>query len=56
MIVAVDMASQMAGHRTDDAAMARMPAAMALGLNDAALVRIVLESKTDIEMLQAALG
>lgn len=56
LIVAVDMASQMAGHRTDDAAMARMPAALALGLNDAALVRIVLESKTDIEMLQAALG
>jgi HD-like signal output (HDOD) protein len=56
LIVAVDIATQMAEHRTDDAGLARMPAARALGLDDAALVRIVLESKTDIEMLQAALG
>ena len=34
----------------------RLPAAVALGLTDSALVRIMLESQTELEMLQAALG
>jgi hypothetical protein len=33
-----------------------MPPAVALGLTDSAFVRIVLESQTELEMLQAALG
>jgi hypothetical protein len=33
-----------------------MPAAAALGLNDSALIRIMLESQTEVEMLKAALG
>lgn len=35
---------------------AAMPAAAALGLDDRAFVRIMLESQTELEMLQAALG
>jgi hypothetical protein len=35
---------------------AQPPAAAALGLNDSALVRIMLESQTEMEMLQTALG
>ena len=34
----------------------RLPAATALGLTDSAFVRIMLESQTDMEMLQPALG
>ena len=46
----------MANNAADDAALAQMPAAAALGLTDSALVRIMLESQTEVEMLQAALG
>jgi hypothetical protein len=46
----------MANNSADDSALARIPAATALGLTDSAFVRIMLESQTDIEMLQAALG
>jgi HD-like signal output (HDOD) protein len=56
LIVAVYVATQMANNSADDSALARIPAATSLGLTDSAFVRIMLESQTDIEMLQAALG
>jgi HD-like signal output (HDOD) protein len=56
LIVAVAVAEQMTNNTADDAAMAKLPAAAALGLTDSALVRIMLESQTEMEMLQAALG
>lgn len=56
LIVAVTLAGQMANNTADDAALARMPAATAMGLTDSAIVRIMLESQTEIETLQAALG
>lgn len=58
LIVAVHVAAQMASgaaeQDTDDPAV--LPSADALGLTDSALVRIMLESQTELEMLQAALG
>jgi HD-like signal output (HDOD) protein len=59
LIVAVRLASQMGqdaqeGVERED--LAQPPAAAALGLNDSALVRIMLESQTEMEMLQTALG
>ena len=56
LIVAVAIADQIANNASDDAALARLPSATALGLTDSALVRIVLESQTEMETLQAALG
>jgi HD-like signal output (HDOD) protein len=56
LIVAVSLATQMANNAADDAALAQMPAAAAMGLTDSAIVRIVLESQTEMETLQAALG
>jgi HD-like signal output (HDOD) protein len=56
LIVAVNVAAQMANNSADDAELARLPASAALGLSDSAFVRIMLESQTDVEMLQAALG
>jgi HD-like signal output (HDOD) protein len=56
LIVAVNVATQMANNSADDSDLAKMPAAAALGLNDSALIRIMLESQTDVEMLEAALG
>jgi HD-like signal output (HDOD) protein len=56
LIVAVNVATQMANNSADDSDLAQMPAATALGLNDSALIRIMLESQTDVEMLEAALG
>ena len=56
LIVAVAVAEQMKNSDSDDAAMAKLPAAAALGLTDSALVRIMLESQTEMETLQAALG
>ena len=56
LIVAVHVAAQMADNSADDSALAKMPPAVALGLTDSAFVRIVLESQTELEMLQAALG
>ena len=56
LIVAVDLARQLAAGRSDEAQVAMLPAARALGLDDAMAVRVVLESQTDLEMLQAALG
>ncbi len=56
LIVAVSLATQMANNAADDAALAQMPAATAMGLTDSAIVRIMLESQTEMETLQAALG
>ncbi|MGH8143146.1 MAG: HDOD domain-containing protein [Steroidobacteraceae bacterium] len=56
LIVATHVAAQMANNCADDSALAKMPPAIALGLTDSAFVRIVLESQTELEMLQAALG
>jgi len=56
LIVAVNVAAQMANNSADDSALAQVPAALALGLSDSAFVRIMLESQTEMEMLQAALG
>jgi hypothetical protein len=56
LIVAVNLAAQMASNAADDAALAQMPAAAAMGLTDSAFVRIMLESQTEMETLQAALG
>ena len=56
LIVAVNVATQMANSSADDSDLAKMPPAAALGLNDSALVRIMLESQTEVEMLEAALG
>ena len=56
LIIAVHVADQMAHNASDDAGMSKFPAAVALGLNDSALVRIMLESQTELAMLQAALG
>lgn len=56
LIVAVELAAQIAAGQSDDTQVARLPAARALGLDDKTIVRVVLESQTDLEMLQAALG
>jgi HD-like signal output (HDOD) protein len=56
LIVAVALAAQMASNAADDTGLADMPAAVAMGLTDSAFVRIMLESQTEIETLQAALG
>jgi len=47
---------QIAAGKSDDNEVARLPAARALGLDDNGLVRVMLESQTDLEMLQTALG
>jgi HD-like signal output (HDOD) protein len=56
LIVAVRLAAQMANNSADDAELAQMPAATAMGLSDSAIMRIMLESQTEMETLQAALG
>jgi HD-like signal output (HDOD) protein len=56
LILAVALAEQITNGESDEAALALIPAATALGLSDSALVRIMLESQTEIETLQAALG
>jgi HD-like signal output (HDOD) protein len=56
LIVAVEVAEQMKTNNADDSALAKLPSAAALGLSDSALVRIMLESQAEMEMLQAALG
>ena len=56
LIVSVHMVAQMTDGGADDPALANMPSAVALGLDDSACVRIMLESQTELEMLNAALG
>lgn len=55
LIVAVNLEAQIASNAADDAA-AQIPAAAAMGLTDSAIVRIMLESQTEMATLQAALG
>lgn len=56
LAVAVAFAAHTAANIPDNVAMARMPAALALGLTDAAFMRIQLESESELKMLQEALG
>ena len=56
LIVAVLLAAQIESNAADDAALAQVPAAAAMGLTDSAMVRIMLESQTEMATLQAALG
>lgn len=56
LIVAVHLAAQLGQEGTQQDDTAQLRAAAALGLNDSALVRIMLESQTEMEMLQTALG
>lgn len=56
LIVAVAVAAQLNSNHSDDAALAKLPAAAALGLSDSSFVRIMFESATEVAMLQAALG
>ncbi len=56
LIVAVELATQIASGTSNDSQVALLPAARALGLDDALAVRVVLDSHTEIETLQAALG
>ena len=57
LVVAVALVAQMsAGQSSEDNAIAELHAAKVLGLDDSAMVRVMLESQTDLEMLNAALG
>jgi HD-like signal output (HDOD) protein len=56
LVVAVAFAAQRATDTLDNAAMAKMPAAVVLGLNDDAFMRIQLESENELQMLRAALA
>ncbi len=56
LITAVHVAAQMAQAAEEQSDSTQIPTTAALGLNDSALVRIMLESQTEMEMLQAALG
>ena len=54
--MAVHLAERIGDKADDDLGLSQVPAAVALGLNDSALIRVMLESKTELAMLQAALG
>jgi HD-like signal output (HDOD) protein len=56
LIVAVELAAQITAGKSDEAQVAMLPAARALGLDDGLAVRVMLDSQTDLEMLQTALG
>lgn len=56
LILAVQVATRVQDNSADDGELAKLPATVALGLSDSALVRIMLESQTELEMLHAALG
>lgn len=56
LIIAVRLEDNMLAGQGDDTTLLQIPAALRLGLNEASLVRIVLESQTEVETLQAALG
>jgi hypothetical protein len=57
LIVAVALVAQMGnGARGEDNTISELHAAKLLGLDDSAMVRVMLESQTDLEMLNAALG
>ncbi len=56
LCLAVQVAAKIANHSADDGSLAGTSAALALGLTEAALVRIMLESETEVMTLHAALG
>lgn len=56
LIVAVQVAAKMAARAPDDAALAQLPAAVALGLTAPTFKRIALDAQAELKMLQAALG
>jgi HD-like signal output (HDOD) protein len=56
LIVAVQVAAKMAARAPDDAALAQLPAAVALGLSAPMFKRIALDAHAELQMLQAALG
>jgi HD-like signal output (HDOD) protein len=56
LIVAVQVAVKMAAHAPDDAALAQLPSAVALGLSAPTFKRIALDAHAELRMLQAALG
>jgi len=56
LIVAVQVAAKMAAHAPDDAGLARLPAAVALGLSESTFKRVALDAHAELQMLQAALG
>jgi HD-like signal output (HDOD) protein len=56
LIVAVEVAAKMAARAPDDAALAQLPAAVALGLSAPAFKRIALDAHAELQKLQAALG
>jgi HD-like signal output (HDOD) protein len=56
LIVAVQVAARMAARAPDDEAMARLPAATALGLDAPAFKRIAMDAHAELQKLQAALG
>jgi len=56
LIVAVQVAAKMAARAPDDAALAQLPAAAALGLSAPTFKRIALDAHAEIQTLQAALG
>jgi len=56
LVMALAMAEQIASNDGEGAAVSALPVAQFLGLDDAALIRIVLDVKTDLLTLQTALG
>ena len=56
LVVAVRLADQMAEGADQETDAVQIEPAAALGLDDSAMVRIMLESQTEMAMLQAALG
>jgi hypothetical protein len=57
LVVAVALVAQMErGEGGEDNSISELHAAKVLGLDDSAMIRVMLESQTDLEMLNAALG
>ena len=50
------VAAKMAAHAPDDAGLAQLPPAVALGLTAPTFKRIALDAHTELRMLQSALG
>jgi HD-like signal output (HDOD) protein len=56
LIVALEVAAKIAARAPDDAALAQLPAAVALGLSAPAFKRIAMDAHAELQKLQAALG
>lgn len=56
LIVAVQVGAKMAARAPDDAGLAQLPAAVAMGLSAPTFKRIALDAHAELQMLQAALG